>query len=85
MCLEFSQVDVPVLDKLYELYSFNVIPPLGGAIANDRASYQYLVESIKTFPNQETFADYIRDAGFFNVKYRNLTGGIAAIHSGWKV
>lgn len=85
MCLEFSQVDVPVLDRLYDLHSFEVIPRLGQAVAGDRESYQYLVESIRKFPNQERFADMIRTAGFERVSYRNLTGGVAAIHSGWKL
>lgn len=85
MCLEFSQVDVPVLDRLYDLHSFEVIPRLGQAVAGDRESYQYLVESIRKFPNQERFAGMIRAAGFERVSYRNLTGGVAAIHSGWKL
>jgi demethylmenaquinone methyltransferase/2-methoxy-6-polyprenyl-1,4-benzoquinol methylase len=85
MVLEFSQLPNPGLQKLYDLYSFNVIPRLGQAIANDRDSYQYLVESIRRFPDQETFAQMIREAGFENVKYRNLTMGVAALHSGWKL
>jgi demethylmenaquinone methyltransferase/2-methoxy-6-polyprenyl-1,4-benzoquinol methylase len=85
ICLEFSQVDVPVLDKIYETYSFKAIPALGQAFADDPDSYQYLVESIRKFPNQERFADMIRKAGFSRVAYRNLSGGIAAIHSGWKI
>ena len=85
MCLEFSHVDVPVLDRLYDLHSFEVIPRLGQAVAGDRESYQYLVESIRKFPNQERFEEMIRAAGFERVSYRNLTGGIAAIHSGWKL
>ncbi|MEQ8822880.1 MAG: bifunctional demethylmenaquinone methyltransferase/2-methoxy-6-polyprenyl-1,4-benzoquinol methylase UbiE [Filomicrobium sp.] len=85
MCLEFSQVDVPVLDRLYDLHSFEVIPRLGQAVAGDRESYQYLVESIRKFPNQERFAEMIRTAGFERVSYRNMTGGVAAIHSGWKL
>ena len=84
ICLEFSQVDVPVLDKVYETYSFKAIPALGQAFANDPESYQYLVESIRKFPNQDRFAGMIRQAGFSRVSYRNLSGGIAAIHSGWK-
>jgi demethylmenaquinone methyltransferase / 2-methoxy-6-polyprenyl-1,4-benzoquinol methylase len=85
VCLEFSQVDTPMLDRIYELYSFRVIPALGRAIAGDEDSYRYLVESIRTFPNQERFADMLRAAGFGRVSYRNLSGGIAALHSGWKL
>ena len=85
MVLEFSQLPNPALQKAYDLYSFNVIPRLGQLIANDRDSYQYLVESIRNFPDQEAFAATIRSAGFENVKYRNLTMGIAALHSGWKI
>ena len=85
MCLEFSEVTVPVLDRLYDFHSFNVIPALGQLAAGDRASYQYLVESIRRFPKQEAFAGLIRQAGFERVTYRNLTGGVAAIHSGWRL
>ncbi len=85
MCLEFSEVDVPMLDRLYDLHSFEVIPRLGGAVAGDKESYQYLVESIRKFPNQERFAEMIREAGFERVSYRNVTGGVAAMHSGWKL
>jgi demethylmenaquinone methyltransferase/2-methoxy-6-polyprenyl-1,4-benzoquinol methylase len=85
MVLEFSQIPNDLMQKAYDLYSFNVIPRLGQAIANDRDSYQYLVESIRKFPDQETFAGMIRTAGFGNVKYRNLSMGIAALHSGWKL
>jgi demethylmenaquinone methyltransferase/2-methoxy-6-polyprenyl-1,4-benzoquinol methylase len=85
MVLEFSQIPNELMQKLYDLYSFNVIPVMGKVIANDRDSYQYLVESIRKFPDQETFAGMIRTAGFENVKYRNLTMGIAALHSGWKL
>lgn len=85
LCLEFSAVDVPVLDRIYELYSFRVIPVLGRVIAGDGEPYRYLVESIARFPTQERFAGMIRDAGFARVDYTNLTGGIAAIHSGWKI
>ena len=85
MVLEFSQLPNDAMQKLYDLYSFNVIPRMGQAIANDRDSYQYLVESIRQFPDQETFATMIRDAGFGQVKYRNLSLGIAALHSGWKL
>ena len=85
MCLEFSAVDMAGLDRFYDLYSFHVIPRLGQAIAGDADSYRYLVESIRTFPNQARFAAMIETAGFARVSYRNLTGGIAAIHSGWKL
>jgi len=85
MVLEFSQLPVDGMQKLYDLYSFNVIPRMGKLIANDYDSYQYLVESIRNFPNQETFADMISTAGFEQVKYRNLSMGIAALHSGWKL
>jgi demethylmenaquinone methyltransferase/2-methoxy-6-polyprenyl-1,4-benzoquinol methylase len=85
LCLEFSQVQAPILDDLYELYSFHVIPRLGEAVAGEREAYQYLVESIARFPDQDTFADEVKSAGFSRVQYRNLTGGIAAIHSGWRL
>ncbi|WP_375262880.1 bifunctional demethylmenaquinone methyltransferase/2-methoxy-6-polyprenyl-1,4-benzoquinol methylase UbiE [Palleronia sp.] len=85
MVLEFSQIPNDMMQKAYDLYSFNVIPRMGQAIARDRASYQYLVESIRRFPDQETFAGMIRDAGFEQVRYRNLSMGIAALHSGWKI
>ncbi len=85
MVLEFSQMPNPMMQKAYDLYSFNVIPRLGKLIANDRDSYQYLVESIRKFPDQESFAGMIRAAGFEQVKYRNLSMGIAALHSGWKL
>lgn len=83
--LEFSQLPNDGMQKLYDLYSFNVIPRMGQLIAGDRDSYQYLVESIRKFPDQETFATMIRDAGFDQVKFRNLSMGIAALHSGWKI
>ncbi|NBZ87352.1 bifunctional demethylmenaquinone methyltransferase/2-methoxy-6-polyprenyl-1,4-benzoquinol methylase UbiE [Stagnihabitans tardus] len=85
MVLEFSQIPNELLQKAYDLYSFNVIPPLGKLVTGDRDSYRYLVESIRKFPDQETFAGMIRQAGFQQVKYRNLTMGVAALHSGWKV
>ncbi|ARC90114.1 bifunctional demethylmenaquinone methyltransferase/2-methoxy-6-polyprenyl-1,4-benzoquinol methylase UbiE [Rhodovulum sp. MB263] len=85
MILEFSQMPNPLLQWAYDRYSFNVIPPLGQFVVNDRDSYQYLVESIRKFPDQETFAAMIREAGFEQVKYRNLSMGIAALHSGWKI
>lgn len=85
MVLEFSQIPNDMMQKAYDLYSFNVIPRMGQLIANDADSYQYLVESIRKFPDQETFLGMVRDAGFENAKYRNLTMGIAALHSGWKI
>ncbi len=85
MVLEFSQLPVPAMQWAYDRYSFNVIPPLGQMVAGDRDSYQYLVESIRRFPDQETFAGMIRDAGFDRVRFRNLSMGIAALHSGWKL
>ncbi len=85
MVLEFSQLPSDGMQKLYDLYSFNVIPRMGELIASDRDSYQYLVESIRKFPDQETFAEMIRTAGFEQVRYRNLSLGIAALHSGWKL
>jgi len=85
VCLEFSQVDTPMLDRIYETYSFRVIPLLGRTVAGDEEAYRYLVESIRTFPNQERFADLLRAAGFSRVTYRNFSGGIAALHSAWKL
>ena len=85
MCLEFSEVTVPGLKQIYDYYSFNVIPELGKAIADDRDSYQYLVESIKMFPKQPEFAMLIEDAGFKCVSYTNMTGGIVAMHTGYKL
>jgi demethylmenaquinone methyltransferase / 2-methoxy-6-polyprenyl-1,4-benzoquinol methylase len=85
LCLEFSEVQVPMLDRLYDFHSFEVIPRLGQAIAGEDVPYRYLVESIRKFPNQERFAAMVREAGFERVSYRNLTGGVAAIHSGWKI
>jgi demethylmenaquinone methyltransferase/2-methoxy-6-polyprenyl-1,4-benzoquinol methylase len=85
MVLEFSQIPNDLMQKIYDLYSFNIIPRLGQAIANDRDSYQYLVESIRRFPDQETFLGMVRQAGFEQAKYRNLSMGIACLHSGWKI
>ena len=85
MVLEFSQLPNRGLQELYDLYSFQVIPRMGQLIAGDRDSYQYLVESIRKFPDQESFAEMIRGAGFGQVKFRNLSMGIAALHSGWKL
>lgn len=85
LCLEFSRVENPLLEKIYDFYSFNVIPKMGKIIASDRDSYQYLVESIRKFPKQEEFLQIIENAGFVKVKYINLSGGAVAIHSGWKI
>jgi demethylmenaquinone methyltransferase/2-methoxy-6-polyprenyl-1,4-benzoquinol methylase len=85
LVLEFSHVPEPALRRLYDRYSFAVIPALGQAIVGDRASYQYLVESIRRFPDQEAFAAMIAAAGFGQVRFRNLSMGIAALHSGWKL
>jgi demethylmenaquinone methyltransferase/2-methoxy-6-polyprenyl-1,4-benzoquinol methylase len=85
LCLEFSNVDVPGLDKLYELYSFQVIPRVGQAVTGDREAYQYLVESIRQFPKPKAFAQMIEDAGFRRVSFTAMTGGVVALHSGWKL
>lgn len=85
LCLEFSECQVPLLDRLYDFHSFEIIPRLGKLAAGDAESYRYLVESIRRFPKQEAFANLIRNAGFSRASYRNLTGGIAAIHGGWKI
>jgi demethylmenaquinone methyltransferase/2-methoxy-6-polyprenyl-1,4-benzoquinol methylase len=85
MVLEFSQLPNPAMQRAYDLYSFNVIPRMGQAIAGDRDSYQYLVESIRNFPDQDTFLHMVRTAGFEQAKYRNLSMGIACLHSGWKI
>jgi demethylmenaquinone methyltransferase/2-methoxy-6-polyprenyl-1,4-benzoquinol methylase len=85
LCLEFSTVDVPGLDRLYDLFSFKVIPPLGGAVTGDAESYQYLVESIRKFPKPNAFAEMIRTAGFSRVTWQSLTGGVVALHSGWRL
>ncbi len=85
LCLEFSNVDVPGLDRLYELYSFNVIPRVGQAVTGDRDAYQYLVESIRKFPRPQVFADMMRKAGFKRAGFKQMTGGVVALHSGWKL
>jgi demethylmenaquinone methyltransferase / 2-methoxy-6-polyprenyl-1,4-benzoquinol methylase len=85
MVLEFSRIPNDLMQKAYDLYSFNVIPVMGQVVTGDRDSYQYLVESIRKFPDQETFASMIRKAGFDQVTYRNMTMGVAALHSGWKL
>jgi 2-methoxy-6-polyprenyl-1,4-benzoquinol methylase len=85
LCLEFSKVDNIALRQFYDWYSFNIIPAIGEVVANDRASYQYLVESIRQFPDQETFKKMIQDAGFKHAKYTSLTFGVVAVHSGIKL
>ena len=85
LCLEFSNVDVPGLDALYELYSFNVVPAIGRAVVGDAEPYRYLVESIRRFPKPRAFEAMIRDAGFALVSHRVMTGGIVALHSGWRL
>jgi demethylmenaquinone methyltransferase/2-methoxy-6-polyprenyl-1,4-benzoquinol methylase len=85
LCLEFSQVDVPALEKIYETYSFRVIPEIGRAVTGDAESYRYLVESIRRFPSREAFSAMIREAGFARVEATPLSGGIVAIHSGWRL
>lgn len=85
MCLEFSEVVVPVFKQIYDTYSFNAIPQLGHLLANDKDSYQYLVESIRKFPKQQEFAHTLEKAGFEYVTYTNYTGGIVAVHSGFKL
>ena len=85
LCLEFSAADVPGLDRLYELYSFNLIPALGRAVVGDDESYRYLVESIRRFPRPEDFAAMLRAAGFARVSFQLMTGGIVALHSGWRL
>ena len=85
VCLEFSSVDVPALDRLYDLYSFNVIPALGGVVAGDAESYRYLVESIRRFPKPQAFATMLRAAGFARVSFQTISGGIVTLHSGWRL
>ena len=85
LCLEFSAVNVPGLDTLYDFYSFNVIPALGRAVAGDAESYRYLVESIRRFPKPQEFAGMMRTAGFARVSHQLMTGGIVALHSGWRL
>ncbi|XP_056134887.1 2-methoxy-6-polyprenyl-1,4-benzoquinol methylase, mitochondrial [Lampris incognitus] len=85
MCLEFSKVTNPLLARLYDMYSFQLIPVMGEVIAGDWKSYQYLVESIRKFPDQEEFKGMIEDTGFYCVQYKNLTGGVVALHSGFKL
>jgi demethylmenaquinone methyltransferase/2-methoxy-6-polyprenyl-1,4-benzoquinol methylase len=85
LCLEFSRVDLPVMDRLYDAYSFAAIPPIGKAVTGDGGAYRYLVESIRKFPPPEQFAEMIGEAGFARVDFTRLSGGIVAIHSGWKL
>jgi demethylmenaquinone methyltransferase/2-methoxy-6-polyprenyl-1,4-benzoquinol methylase len=85
LCLEFSEVQVPILDFIYDKFSFNVIPKMGEMVMGDGEPYKYLVESIRRFPNQERFKAMINEAGLARASYTNLTGGIAAIHSGWSI
>ncbi len=85
LCLEFSRVDLPVLDRLYDAYSFAAIPAMGKVVAGDGAPYRYLVESIRKFPAPELFADMVAEAGFARVDFTRLSGGVVAIHSGWKL
>ncbi len=85
LCLEFSSVDTPGLDRLYELYSFNVIPELGRMVTGDAESYRYLVESIRKFPRPNAFAEMMREAGFARAKWDVMSGGIVALHSGWRL
>jgi demethylmenaquinone methyltransferase/2-methoxy-6-polyprenyl-1,4-benzoquinol methylase len=85
LCLEFSECQVPLLDRLYDFHSFEIIPRLGELTAGSAEPYRYLVESIRRFPNQSAFAEMIGAAGFERVSVRNLSGGIAAIHMGWKL
>ncbi len=85
LCLEFSAVTIPGLDTIYDLFSFNVIPQIGKAVTGDAESYRYLVESIRQFPKPDTFAEMIREAGFARVTHEIFSGGIVALHSGWRL
>jgi demethylmenaquinone methyltransferase/2-methoxy-6-polyprenyl-1,4-benzoquinol methylase len=85
VCLEFAKVEMPGLDTLYDVYSFKLLPKIGGLVAKDEASYRYLAESIRRFPAQAKFAQMISDAGLEQVKVRNLSGGIAAMYSAWRL
>jgi demethylmenaquinone methyltransferase/2-methoxy-6-polyprenyl-1,4-benzoquinol methylase len=84
-CLEFSSVDIPGLDALYDFYSFNVIPAMGRIVTGDEQSYRYLVESIRQFPKPNAFSGMIRTAGFARVSHRPISGGLVALHSGWRL
>ena len=85
LCLEFSRVDLPVMDRIYDAYSFAAIPAMGKVVTGDGGAYRYLVESIRKFPPPERFAEMIGEAGFARVEFTRLSGGIVAIHSGWKL
>jgi demethylmenaquinone methyltransferase/2-methoxy-6-polyprenyl-1,4-benzoquinol methylase len=85
LCLEFTPETTPLLQPLYDLYSFQVVPLLGQVVAGDRDAYAYLVESIRRFPRQSELAEMIARAGLEQVKFRNLTGGVAALHSAWRL
>jgi len=85
LCLEFSAVTLPGLDRLYDFYSFNVIPALGHAVVGDAESYRYLVESIRRFPKPEQFAGMMRAVGFARVSFQPMSGGIVTLHSGWRL
>ena len=85
LCLEFSRVAVPWLRALYDRYSFTVLPVLGSMVAGDREAYQYLVESIRRFPDQDALVERVEAAGLDQVRYRNLSGGIVAVHSAWRL
>jgi demethylmenaquinone methyltransferase / 2-methoxy-6-polyprenyl-1,4-benzoquinol methylase len=85
LCLEFSHMELPVAQKIYDAYSFTVIPAVGKIVTGDGQPYRYLVESIRTFPKQEVLADMMRGIGFSKVTFKNLTGGVVAIHSGWRI
>jgi demethylmenaquinone methyltransferase/2-methoxy-6-polyprenyl-1,4-benzoquinol methylase len=85
LCLEFSRLVLPGLERLYDAYSFRLIPGLGGAVAGDSEAYRYLVESIRRFPDQSRFAAMIESAGLARVRWRNLAGGVAAMHSAWRI
>ena len=85
LCLEFSDMDLPLFEKVYDAWSFNAIPQFGRAITGDGEPYRYLVESIRKFPNQQDFAAMIEAAGLSRVKWTNFTGGVAALHSAWKL
>lgn len=85
LCLEFSKLTLPALMPIYDQYSFKALPALGRLVAGDADSYRYLAESIRRFPDQGVYAGLIEEAGFSRVKFRNLSSGIAAIHSGWRL
>jgi demethylmenaquinone methyltransferase/2-methoxy-6-polyprenyl-1,4-benzoquinol methylase len=85
LCLEFTPEITPALQPLYDLYSFQIVPLLGGVVTGDREAYSYLVESIRHFPRQHELCEMIRRAGLDQVRFRNLTGGVAALHSAWRL